>query len=133
MLYFERGERFTPAWDRALVRLMGFLETIKDDERYRKTMKASPEERRTFLSANSHLPPKMTEATWQRILDSTEEDARFERYLPLIFVDASTSDDMFRMIRAMLVNDDLYEYAREMHVSRQPEGESETRGSIPDD
>lgn len=92
--------------------ILFYQETIRE-ERYHILMSGTHEERcRYLIEQNRHL--LIRDCEWMTIFSEIEKyPATYERYYPMVRVQIS-SIRLMHMVRAFVVNDELYEYAKEM-------------------
>lgn len=112
LVYFENGDTIAEMEDERLLDFFTFYRSILDEKEFNNLRSGKPEEAIRFLiEQNKYL--LFTEESWQKIFNEIENDIMtFERYYPMVRVKVK-SDYHVPVIRALALNDDLYQYCME--------------------
>lgn len=111
--YYKKGDSIAPYIVNVLKEFKKLGEVLVEGKGYADLMKKSPQERcRWLIQHNKSI--LIRDKDWGKIFMEIEEDENaFVRYYPLLYIDIF-SDWMLQIVKAFIVNDDLYEYSREL-------------------
>ena len=112
LLYYEPGNTMPPGLAKSLGKSYPVYHGTTKEKTYKDLMKESPLTRCLWLAKqNRYL--LLRDEDWEDIFDDIEENPKsFERYYPMARIDISKSS-LAQMVRAMVLNDDLYAYCQE--------------------
>lgn len=113
LLEYKNGCSVEPGLQDVLRKSILFYQETIREERYHILMSGTHEERcRYLIEQNRHL--LLRDREWMTIFSEIEKyPETYERYYPMVRVQIS-SIRLMHMVRAFVVNDELYEYAKEM-------------------
>lgn len=113
LVFYTPGETIAPNMEKLLRKILTIVDTVTESEDFKSLNSCSEMERGTCLVyASRHFHSELLDTDWEQIFTNLEKDpASFSRYYPLFCIEPGN-----RVIRhaviALLVNDDLYAYAR---------------------
>ena len=111
--FYEPGNTIEPKLKRLMQRILAFADTLLESDDYRRLAVDSVDHRETWLiSASDHLYGDLRDMDWEQILSNIEKDTEsFPRYYSLFCIELNKQSIRYTVI-ALIVNDDLYAYAR---------------------
>lgn len=111
--FYEPGNTIEPKTERLMQRTLAFADTLLDSDHYRKLAADTVAHRGTWLvSASDHFYGDLRDVDWEHIFTNLERDPdSFARYYPLFCINLEKQSIRDTVI-ALVVNDDLYAYAR---------------------
>ena len=111
--YFEADDTISPPIIQSAVEYFTFYGSLLENDTFKMLMTRSAEDRcRWFAKRNENIV--IRDADWEKIYDdicTTPES--FERYFPMMCV-GITSESVNALIRAIVLNDDFYQYICEL-------------------
>ena len=120
LIYYKKGDTMHPDIRDSLYGLFVFFEDMLQEDVYRKLMSHSAKIRCKWLvEQNEHF--LFRDRDWERIFTEIEEhEESYARFYPMMRADIKSENHRF-MVTAVALNDELYEYGRElagMHQAR---------------
>ena len=113
LIHFKRGDRLVPGIEKMLGRCFKVYHGVTKGEPYQKVKKRDQAGRRSCLIFLSRYLP-LRDRDWEHIFQELEEhEEALERYYPA-FMMRTDYEDQMRMVTAFALNDQLYNYAREL-------------------
>ncbi len=113
LLYYETGDTVSPEMEEAVGKSYLFYHRFSQEDGYKDLMQQSAMWRCQWLVNNNHSI-LMRDKDWEKIFTHIlENETSFERYYPLVRVKCD-SDDLVYLVMAFVLNDDLYEYVKEV-------------------
>ena len=111
--FYEPGNTIEPKLERLMQRILAFADTLLESDDYRRLAVDSVDHRETWLvSASDHFYGDLRDTDWKQILSNVEKDPEsFARYYSLFCIELNKQNIRYTVI-ALIVNDDLYAYAR---------------------
>lgn len=111
LLEFKKGCRVEPGLQDALRKSVSFYQEMIMEKRYQTLMRGTHEDRcRYLIEQNRYL--LLRDCEWIQIFSEMEKyPETYERYYPMVRVKID-SILLMQMVRAFVVNDELYEYVR---------------------
>ena len=111
--FYEPGNTIEPKLERLMQRILAFADTLLESDDYRRLAVDSVDHRETWLvSASDHFYGDLRDTDWKQILSNVEKDPEsFARYYSLFCIELNKQSIRHTVI-ALVVNDDLYTYAR---------------------
>ena len=108
---YKAGNTVTPDVKELVKGIMEFWQKkIIDNDEYKKIMDMTRDERLNWLAYQSRRFPNMTENEWTRIMEWVD-GGNTDRYCGLFCIKLN-SREISEVVRALAINDDLYEYGR---------------------
>lgn len=111
-IYYEKGDTIYPILAESLEKSYAFYHSIISEDNYKKLMEDSEVIRCEWI-AMKNRNILIRDKDWNKIFTDIQENKdSFERYYPMVRVQIN-SEDQLRMITAIVLNDELYDYCRE--------------------
>lgn len=113
LMFYEKGDSMRPAMKEALRDSYLFYQSMTQEKSFAELMNKKAKERCEWLiKQNQYVLIRDTD--WEKIFTDIEEhEESFERYYPMVRV-LLDSDGLVNMVRAITLNDELYEYCKEL-------------------
>ena len=113
MIFYEKGDTMRPVLMKSLGGSRKFLDTALEEEEFSELMEEDSRRRCEWLIEQNRYF-LMRDKDWEKIFADIEENKEsFGRYYPLFRVRIE-SDGLMDMSIALLINDDLYAYSKEL-------------------
>ena len=110
--YYRSGDLIRPNLNKVLIQSFEFYKACCQEEYYHELKQKSSHEKGKFLAKQNRYI-RIRDIDWKRIYDDIEENPEsFERYYPMVRVEAGSAD-LNALVRALILNDDLYVYCEE--------------------
>jgi len=108
---YQTGKTMAPDVEELVRGIMEFWQnTILNEENYKRIMAMPRDEKLDWIAYQSRFFPSMTQAEWQRVMESVDS-GNLNRYAGLFCIKRS-SEDIAKAVSALVTNDSLYEYAK---------------------
>lgn len=110
--FYEPGWKIEPHIEQSIRTLLNFVDTLTETESYREAAAKPVWEQGDMIVAASDHVPTLRDRDWERIFSNLDKAPNcFRRYYALFGIDLD--DQRVRdVVTALIINDDLYEYAR---------------------
>ncbi|MCI8485482.1 MAG: hypothetical protein HFH41_14265, partial [Lachnospiraceae bacterium] len=114
---YQKGNTLDPLLEELIRELFPIYHGTTEEDHYKELMQQTPEERCLFLiEQNDSL--LLRDRDWTRIFAAIEKEPKaYERYYPMIRLDL-TRETIMHVVRALVLNDELYAYAGELGKSK---------------
>ena len=113
LLYYEDGDTILPDIEESLKEAYKLYQELSEEDTCRELLTKPPRERCQWLVRQNHSI-LMRDRDWEKIFTDIEEnETSFQRYYPMMRVRLS-SNEIIDMVRAMAINDALYEYCSDI-------------------
>ena len=113
LLYYEDGDTILPDIEESLKEAYKLYQILSEEDTCRELLSKPPRERCQWLVRQNHSI-LMRDRDWEKIFTDIEEnETSFRRYYPMMRVRLS-SNEIINMVRAMAINDALYEYCSDI-------------------
>lgn len=110
--YYRSGNSIRPGLNEALIQSFEFYNACCHEEHYHELKTKSSHEKCEFLAKQNQYV-RIRDKDWKQIFDDIEAHPEsFERYYPMVRV-VIDSDNLDAIIRALILNNDLYTYCEE--------------------
>ena len=110
--YYRSGNSIRPGLNEALIQSFEFYNACCKEEHYHELKTKTSQEKCKFLAKQNQYV-RIRDKDWKQIFDDIEAHPEsFERYYPMVRV-VIDSDNLNAMIRALILNNDLYTYCVE--------------------
>lgn len=113
LVSYRRGNTLEPLLEDVLRELFPIYHGTTEEDDYKMLMQQTPEERCLFLiEQNDSL--LLRDRDWTRIFAAIKEEPKaYQRYYPMVRLNL-TRESIMHLVRALVLNDELYAYAGEM-------------------
>ena len=111
--YYETGDTVSPEMEEVIGKSYLFYHNSLQEDWYKNLMQQSAKERCQWL-VEQNRTLLMRDKDWKKIFtDIFQNEDFFERYYPMVRVNCNI-DGLVYLVRSFVLNDDLYEYAKEI-------------------
>lgn len=113
LLFYEKGDAVHPNIMKSLAKSYLFYIGTTNEPHFTKLMEKSPLERcRWLVEQNRNV--LIRDKDWEKIFEDIEENEEsYTRYYPMVRV-KFTSEAVAEMVKAFVINDELFEYCKEL-------------------
>ena len=113
LLYYKKGLTLYPELQDVLKDFFIFYDSVADEGHYKAFMRKSNEERAKWLvEQNEYF--LLRDKDWKKIFEDIEQnETAFARYYPMVRVKI-TNEHVMHVIKALVVNDEFYEYCKNL-------------------
>ena len=112
LLFYSKGNTIETKLQKNMIEYFKFMETTLKEERFAELMKKTSKDRCQFL-VEQNRSLLIRDSDWRKIFkDIKTNDDSFKRYYPMVRV-SITSDSVGAVVRALIINDDLYDFVYE--------------------
>ncbi len=108
---YEPGWKIEPSIEEAIQKVMDFAESLPKQQSYRQIAQKSVQEIENWLSKISFGIYGLRDRDWQRIFTNLEKDPKSVKRYCSLFLIKQDSSPVREVVQALIINDDLYEYA----------------------
>ena len=124
LLYYKNGKKILPSIIESIGKSFVFCTKALEEERYKELMNKTPYDRCRFLiEQNRYI--LIRDKDWKKIFEDIEKEANsFSRYYPLVRV--RIHDDLIYMVKAIMINDDLYRLCLELAEKYKSDNKEQT-------
>ena len=110
--FYEKGDRINPSLGKVVGKSRRFLDGTLKEDTYKKLMEEEPQTRKEWM-IEQNRSILIRDKDWVKIFSDIETDgSSFARYYPLTRV--KITDNTWELVKALLINDDLYTYSKEL-------------------
>lgn len=110
--FYETGSTITPSIKKAIGKLIRFSEDTLKEDTYKKLMEEKPQKRKEWM-IRQNRSILIRDKDWEKIFwDIETDDKSFARYYPMVRI--KITDSTWEIVKALLINDELYEYSKEL-------------------
>ncbi|MBP3741517.1 MAG: hypothetical protein J6J00_00885 [Treponema sp.] len=112
LLFYSKENTIETKLQKNMIEYFKFMETTLKEERFAELMKKTSKDRCQFL-VEQNRSLLIRDSDWRKIFkDIKTNDDSFKRYYPMVRV-SITSDSVGAVVRALIINDDLYDFVYE--------------------
>ena len=110
--FYETGSTITPSIKKAIGKLIRFSEDTLKEDTYKKLMEEKPQKRKEWM-IRQNRSILIRDKDWEKIFwDIETDDKSFARYYPMVRI--KITDNIWEIVKALLINDELYRYSKEL-------------------
>ena len=110
--FYETGSTITPGIRKAMGKLIRFSEDTLKEDTYKKLMEEKTQKRKEWM-IRQNRSILIRDKDWEKIFfDIETDDKSFARYYPMVRI--KITDSTWEIVKALLINDELYEYSKEL-------------------
>ena len=110
--FYETGSTITPGIRKAIGKLIRFSEDTLKEDTYKKLMEEKTQKRKEWM-IRQNRSILIRDKDWEKIFfDIETDDKSFARYYPMVRI--KITDSTWEIVKALLINDELYEYSKEL-------------------
>lgn len=112
LMYYETGDTMHPCLLKSLAHNKRFLDSILEETEFKYLMRQDADRRyKWMVDKNEYILLRDTD--WEKVYTDVKDHHAFGRYYPLFRVKMS-NHNIVEMCRALMINDDLYNYSIEL-------------------
>lgn len=121
LMLYESGDKICPDLEESLGRSRKFLDEILNEVMFKELCsKPASEKYRWIIDQNRYI--LIRDSDWKQVYRNLEEKPEsFARYYSLMRVN-SGKNNIYKMTRALMINDDLYNYTKKLAENIKEEG-----------